>query len=155
MRYISVSDVIQPPHTAEAISDHTFQELLSYESETVQLMRLLPALRTEVAWGWNQEGVEILPGSKAVNYFINHDTDWIDYLRYGDNGFSANTKLLPPWMLRLTIGDMYSGQNGIDLIYDTKTRMCYSSSPAHDVCSALTARRDDHRMGSYQRQALG
>jgi hypothetical protein len=117
MRYITTSDIVQPPHAAEAISDDVRK--LGYEPEIIDLMRLMPALRTEVVWGWNQDGTELMPRSKAVNYFVDHDTDWIDWLRYGDNGFSDNTKLLPPWMLRLTIGDMYSGQNGVDLIYDT------------------------------------
>jgi hypothetical protein len=128
MRYISASDVVQPPHTTEAISNETFQKL-GYEPETIELMRLMPALHTEVAWGWNQKGTELIPRSKAVNYFIDHDNDWIEWLRYGDNVFSHNIKLLPPWMLRLTIGDMYSGQNGMDLIYDTRTRMCHLSTP--------------------------
>jgi hypothetical protein len=127
MRYITQSDIVQPPHTAEAISDDVRQ--LGHEPETIDLMRLMPALRTGITWGWNQQGTEILPRSKVVNYFVDHDADWIDWLRYGDNGFSYNTKLLPPWMLRLTIGDMYSGQNGVDLIYDTRRRMCYLSTP--------------------------
>jgi hypothetical protein len=127
MRYITTSDIVQPPHAAEAISDDV--QKLGYEPETIDLMRLMPALRTEVVWGWNQDGTELMPRSKAVNYFVDHDTDWIEWLRYGDSRFSDDTKLLPPWMLRLTIGDMYSGQNGVDLIYDTRTRTCYLSTP--------------------------
>ncbi|CAO2655642.1 Nn.00g044450.m01.CDS01 [Neocucurbitaria sp. VM-36] len=122
MRYISTHDVVQPPHTAEAFSNDMFQTL-GYESETIELMRLMPALRSEVAWGWQKHGTEILPRSKAVNYFIDRDTDWIEYLRWGDHSMSENHKLLPPWMLRLTIGQMYSGQYGTDLVYDTREQM--------------------------------
>jgi hypothetical protein len=74
MPYISAHDVVQPPHAAEAISCDIFQQL-GYEPETIELMRLMPALRTELAWGWNQEGTEILPRSKVDNYFIDGDND--------------------------------------------------------------------------------
>jgi hypothetical protein len=124
MRYISPHDVVQPPHTTEAISDDTFQSI-GYDSEIIELMRLIPALRGEIAWGWGKQGTEILPRSKAVNYFMNRDDDRIEYLRWGDCLMSENHKLLPPWMLRLTIGQMQSGQYGTDLIYDTRTRTCY------------------------------
>jgi hypothetical protein len=154
MRYISAHDVVQPPHTADAIPDEIFQPL-GYEPETIELMRLMPVLRTEVAWGWNQEGTEILPRSKVVNYFVGHDTDWIEYLRWGDNCFSYDTKLLPPWMLRLTLGDMYPGQNGLDLIYNTRTRMCYGYLLAPRHILGLTAHRDNHRMGPFRRKTVG
>lgn len=121
MRYISPQDVAWPPHNAQAISNDTFQAL-GYEPESIELMRLMPALRTEAAWGWQKEGTEILPRSKVVNYFITRDSDWIDYLRWGDHFMSENHTLLPPWMLRLTIGGMYSGQYGMNLIYNTRER---------------------------------
>jgi hypothetical protein len=154
MRYISAHDVVQPPHSAEAISDSVFQPL-GYEPETIKLMRLMPALSTEVAWGWDQAGTEILPRSKAVNYFVGNDTDWIGYLRWGDHSFSEDTKLLPPWMLRLTLGYMYSGQNGLDLIYNTRTRMYYRSNRAPGKTIILTEHRDDHRMGPFRCETLG
>ncbi|KAF3002421.1 hypothetical protein E8E13_003654 [Curvularia kusanoi] len=122
MRYLSPEEVLRPPHSSEAISDDTFQAL-GYESETIQLMRLIPHLRGNVAWGFQNEGTEILPRSQAVSYAIERDTDWIDYLRWGDKSMSSHHRLLHPWMLRLSIGRMYPGQYGVDLIYDTRTRL--------------------------------
>lgn len=86
-------------------------------------MRLLPALHSDAAWGWQEQGTEILPRSKAVNYFVDEHDDWAAYLRWGDFAMGEAHKLLPPWMLKLTIGDMYSSQYGTDLIFDTRDRM--------------------------------
>ncbi|KAI8933460.1 hypothetical protein NX059_010074 [Plenodomus lindquistii] len=121
MRYVCPEDMVRPPHTTRAILDDTFQ-LLGYEDETVQLIRLLPFVRGDVAWGWQRSGTEILPRSQVVSYAIERDSEWTQYLRWGDHTMSPNHQLLPPWMLRLTIGQMYPGQYGTDLIYDTRTR---------------------------------
>jgi hypothetical protein len=121
MHYISPEDVIKPPHTTEIILDDTFQTL-GYESGTVQLIMLMPFLRGEVAWGWQKNGTEILPRSQAVSYAIERETEWFDYLRWGDHTMCPSHQLLPPWMLRLSIGQMYPSQYGTDLIYDTRTR---------------------------------
>jgi hypothetical protein len=122
MHYISATDVVRPPHSPQVIARATFQRL-GYEPEVIELMRLLPALHSDAAWGWQKRGTEILPRSKVVNYFIDENDDWTPYLRWGDFAMSDNHKLLPPWMLRLTIGDMYSGQYGTDLIFDTQDRI--------------------------------
>jgi hypothetical protein len=124
LRYISPNDVVQPPHSSSLISTATYSTA-GYDSEVIELMRLVPALRNEIVWGYQQEGTEILPRSKVVNYFLDSDDlalEWLPYLRWGDFYFSENTKLLEPWMLRLTLGSMYSGQYGTDLIYNTKNR---------------------------------
>ena len=121
MRYISPSEVLNPPHSTETIPDDTLQPL-GYEPETIQLIRLIPFLRGDVAWGFQDKGTEILPRSQAISYAIERDTDWIEYLRWGDEFMSPNHRLLHPWMIRLTIGRMYPGQYGADLIYDTRTR---------------------------------
>lgn len=120
MRHISPSDVVRPPHDPTTIQAAVFTQL-GYESEVIDLMRLLPALRTKVVWGYQSQGTEILPRSNAVNYFLSgNDLEWLPFLRWGDDYFSEDTKLLPPWMLRLTLGQMYPGQYGTDLIYDTR-----------------------------------
>jgi hypothetical protein len=121
MRYIFPEDMVQPPHTTEAILNDTFQTL-GYDTETVQLIRLMPFLRGDVAWGWQKNGTEILPRSKAVSHAIERESEWIDYLRWGDHSMSPDHQLLPPSMLRLSIGQMYPGQYGMDLIYNTTTR---------------------------------
>jgi hypothetical protein len=121
MRYISPSELLTPPHSTETIPDDSFQPL-GYEPVTLQLIRLIPVLRSDVAWGFQNDGTEILPRSQAISYAIERDTEWIDYLRWGDGTMSLNHTLLHPWMLRLSIGRMYPGQYGVDLIYDTRTR---------------------------------
>ena len=121
MRYISPSEVLKPPHSTESIPEATLQPL-GYEPETIQLIRLIPLLRGDVAWGFQNDGTEILPRSQGVSYAIERDTEWIEYLRWGDETMSPNHRLLHPWMLRLSIGRMYPGQHGVDLIYDTRTR---------------------------------
>lgn len=120
MRYISPVHVICPPHSAGSIATDTFHTL-GFESEVIDLIKIIPALRSDVTWGWQQSGIELLPQSKAVTYFADcGDPDWIEDLRWGDNFHSDNHTLLPPWMLRLTSGYVYSGQYGVDLIYNSQ-----------------------------------
>lgn len=122
MRHVCPND-IKPPHSPEAISDEPLQSL-AFEPEAVELIRLLSFLLEDVAWGQQKNGTEILPRSKAVSYLTDRSTNWVDSLRWGDLTMSSGHKLLPPWMLRLTIGQMYPGQYGTDLIYDCRMRMC-------------------------------
>lgn len=67
---------------------------------------------------WQSQGTEIAPRSKAVNYFADHNfPDLFDDLRWGDFVKSENdTRLLPPWMLRLTFGGRY----GVHMIYNSR-----------------------------------
>jgi hypothetical protein len=120
MRYIFADDIVHPPHTKEAIASDTLQTL-GYEAETIELITQTPFLQGKIAWGWQKDGTEVLPRSKAVSYLNDSESEWNDYLRWGDHTMSPNHKLLPPWMLQLTIGQMYSGQYGTDLIYDTRS----------------------------------
>jgi hypothetical protein len=124
MRYISSSDVIRPPHSYETIATSTFEKI-GLSSEVVELIRLIPALRSDIVQGYQWSGVELIPRSKAVTYFADSDIpDFIEDLRWGERLHrDEDTKLLPPWMLRLTSGDTYSGQYGTDLTYDTHDRM--------------------------------
>jgi hypothetical protein len=124
MRYISSSDVIRPPHSHETIATLIFEKI-GLSSEVVELIRLIPALRSDVVQGYQRSGVELIPRSKAVTYLADSDIpDFIEDLRWGERLHrDEDTKLLPPWMLRLTSGDTYSGQYGTDLIYDMHDRM--------------------------------
>ncbi|CAI6336705.1 unnamed protein product [Periconia digitata] len=130
MRYILPSDIVQPPHDANMIQNSTFLDL-GYDIDTINVMRAIPALRTEVVWGWQKEGIELLPRSKLVNYFITPEDEWGQFLRWGDwsmmargreegEAVDSGHRLLPPWMLKLTIGGMYNGQYGVDLVYNVK-----------------------------------
>jgi hypothetical protein len=74
MRYISPSEVLQPPHSTESIPEATLQPL-GYEPETIQLIRIIPLLRGDVAWGFQNDGTEILPRSQVISYAIDRDTE--------------------------------------------------------------------------------
>ncbi|KAI4921666.1 hypothetical protein J4E90_000092 [Alternaria incomplexa] len=120
MRYISPSDIIRPPHSSETVATSIFEKI-GLNSKVIQLIRLIPAMRSENVEGWQWFGVELTPRSKAVTYFADSgDTDFVEDLRWGERYHDENTKLLPPHMLRLTSGDTYSGHYGTDLIYDTQ-----------------------------------
>lgn len=71
MRYISGHDIVQPPHSAEAISDDTFQNF-GYEPETIGTDKAgaSPAYRSGT--GLEPEWHRDFNAIKAVNYFINH-----------------------------------------------------------------------------------
>jgi hypothetical protein len=67
----------------------------------------------------------MIPQSKAVTYFADfEDSEFLGRKHWGEILWRDNdTKLLPPWMLRLTEGNGYSGQYGTDLIYNTQDRI--------------------------------
>ena len=126
MQYISPSHVISPPHNDSAIAVTLFNKL-GFETEVIELMKHLPLLRSDVVWGWQEEGVELAPRSKAVTYFTS-DHELIEDLRWGD--FAKwdepnKTRQLPPYMLRLIKGNLWHG-NGVDYLYDVRDRMSAS-----------------------------
>ena len=51
MRYISSSDVVRPPHSSDSIAISQLQAL-GFESEVIELIKLIPALRSEATWGY-------------------------------------------------------------------------------------------------------
>jgi hypothetical protein len=84
MRYISPSHVISPPHSLETIATDTFQKL-GFEPEVIELTKFLSILRSDIVWGYQGQGIELLPASKAVSYSADcSDPDWIEDLRWGD-----------------------------------------------------------------------
>ncbi|KAJ4361010.1 uncharacterized protein N0V89_001579 [Didymosphaeria variabile] len=121
MRYLSASDVIRPPIDNQSLP---FSQLrsLGYESEVLGLVQQLPALRSEVVWGFQEWGVELLPRSKVVTYFSHpDDPDFLNDLLWGDfykTDDPNEMKWLHPWMLKLT----ECGQNGYgtSLIYNIR-----------------------------------
>ncbi|KAI4612923.1 hypothetical protein J4E80_006978 [Alternaria sp. BMP 0032] len=103
MRYISPSDVIRPPHSSETVATSIFEKI-GLDSEVIQLIRSIPALRSDIVESWQWFGVELIPRSKAVTYFADSgDTEFVEDLRWGERvKREEDTKLLPPHMLRLT-----------------------------------------------------
>jgi hypothetical protein len=144
MRYISASDVIRPPHSSETIATSIF-ESIGLDSEVIELIKLIPAMRSEIVDGYNSFGVELLPRSKAVTYFVDSENqDFMEDMRWGERLHrDAETKLLPPRMLRLTSGSLYSGQYGTDLIYDTNDRTFIARE---SMVHTLIRCRNDHRV---------
>lgn len=129
MQYISASDVMYPPHTDPEVAITRLQGL-GFEKEVLDLVQILPGLRNEVTWGWQEEGIELIPRSKAVNYFISPDDagdDLIDDLRRGDFSKFKEAVVLHPWMLRLTDGS----DHGTHLIYNTRDRKLETTSYTH------------------------
>ncbi|KAF7115375.1 hypothetical protein CNMCM5793_002191 [Aspergillus hiratsukae] len=116
-QYISATDILTPPHHN---IDIPRLQRLGYDSEVLDLVPTLPALRNEAVWGYQEEGVELIPRAKLVNYFAQpnrslgdellEDLRWVDWTnkeRYG---------ILPPGLLRLTLPGFY----GVHLLYDTQ-----------------------------------
>ncbi|KAF7158611.1 hypothetical protein CNMCM5623_003671 [Aspergillus felis] len=66
-RYISVSDIETPSHHN---IDIPRLQRLGFDSEVVDLVQQLPALRLEAVWSYQEEGVELIPREKMANYFV-------------------------------------------------------------------------------------
>jgi hypothetical protein len=116
-RYISAEDVVKPPHTAEVVLNDTFQKL-DYGSVTFESIRLMLFLREEVACGWQKNGKAILPRSKAASYAIGRESESTDHRYWGDHSMSSDHQLLPPWMLRFSLANVFRpAWDGSDL-YD-------------------------------------
>lgn len=116
LRYIAATDVIYPPHIDPPINTADMARL-GFDPEVITLVTLLPQLRHEVVWGWQEEGTALLPRSMAVNYLSPALDVLFDRLRDG-----SSNDLLPPTVLRLTRG----GNVGHSLLYDTADRWLYS-----------------------------
>jgi hypothetical protein len=115
MRYIFPSDVIHPPHSSSTVATNIFHKI-GLDPEVIELIKLVPAMRSHIVEGYNLFGVEMAPRSKAVTYFADSSIpDFVEGLRWGER--NHRTKLLPPCMMRLTSGSTYS-----DLLYDTHDR---------------------------------
>lgn len=169
MHYISASDVCRPPHTSPAIDVARLQGL-GFDAEVIDLVQLLPGLRHEVTWGYQTQGTQLVPRSKAVNYFAPPSEgaylDLMDDVRNGDFAKWDEAKKLDPWLLRLTDG----GDYGVHLIYDTRNResnqpdfVCFSFCYLHIIyidarrVEQLTKRvqfRDNNRVDIHWKQVL-
>lgn len=134
MQYISASDVIRPPIDKQSLPFAQLQSL-GYESEVLALVQQLPVLRSEIVWGFQEWGVELLPRSKAVTYFSDPgDPEFLNDLRWGDffkTDDPNEMKWLHPWMLKLTECGQYG--YGTSMIYNTRDRTVGSVTlrPSH------------------------
>jgi hypothetical protein len=81
MRYISASNVIRPPYSPETIATSIFDRI-GLDSEVIELIKVIPAMRSEIVKGYNLFSVELLLRSKAVTYFADSRiSDFIEDLR--------------------------------------------------------------------------
>jgi hypothetical protein len=62
--YIAPNDVLYPPYD----TDIGRLQRLGFEPEVIGLVQLLPAIRNEAVWSYNNEGIEMIPCAKLVNY---------------------------------------------------------------------------------------
>lgn len=120
MQYLEAGDVIRPPHPRELVDTARLQRL-GLDPAVVQLAALLPALGNEVVWGYGtDQGTQIAPRSKAVNYFVQPPgaagDRLLDDLPLADTIGYDGAPRLPPWFLRLSFG----GSNGVNLLYDVR-----------------------------------
>ena len=129
LRYFAATDVSRPPHSPPV--DVAGMKALGFDPEVVALADLLPQLRSNVVWGWQEEGTALMPRSKAVNYLERdnngYDEVW-ERVRLGKFPETPTDPhpLLPSTMLRLTDGGSY----GVHLLYDTADRKCNGRAPS-------------------------
>ncbi|RJE23862.1 hypothetical protein PHISCL_03774 [Aspergillus sclerotialis] len=117
LRYIYQTDIHSPPHLAPQI-DVPLLQRAGLEAEVIDLAQLLPALRNEVIWGYQEEGIEMIRHAKLANYFVQPagdcSEDFLNDMRWADYT-DKNKGLLPPSILRLTFPTYYYG---INVLYD-------------------------------------
>lgn len=121
-QYISVTDIVTRPHHN---IDIPRLQRLGFDSEVVDLVHSLPALRNEAVWGYQEEGVELIPRAKLVNYFVQPSgtlgDDMLEDLRWVDWTGKERYGILLPWVLRLTLPGFY----GVHVLYDTQDRTSF------------------------------
>ncbi|KAF4151422.1 hypothetical protein CNMCM6069_003877 [Aspergillus lentulus] len=83
--YIAPNDVLYPPND----TDVGHLQRLRFEPEVIGLIQLLPAIRNEAVWGYNNGGIEMIPHAKLVNYLKQQETananDMLETLRWVDH----------------------------------------------------------------------
>jgi predicted transcriptional regulator len=121
--YISSTDVLYPPQDVDVGRFHR----LGFEPEVIDLVQLLPVLRDEAIWGYNEEGVEMIPRAKLVNYLKQPEADvgddMLQRLRWVDHRDKDRQGIFPPSILRLTFPAFY----GVNVLYDIHDRTLFPS----------------------------
>jgi hypothetical protein len=116
--YIAPNDVLYPPND----TDVGRLQRLGFEPEVIGLVQLLPAIRNEAVWSYNDEGIEMIPRAKLVNYLKQRETananDMLETLRWVDHTDKDAQGLFPPSILRLTFPAFY----GVNVLYDAHDR---------------------------------
>ncbi|KAF7128419.1 hypothetical protein CNMCM5793_003149 [Aspergillus hiratsukae] len=83
--YIAPTDVLFAPNNTDV---GRFPRL-GFEPEVIDLIQLLPAIRNEAVWSYNDEGIEMISRAKLVNYLKQRETananDMLETLRWVDH----------------------------------------------------------------------
>lgn len=105
MRYISSEHVSYLPHKSPPIDVDRLRRL-GYDDDAIAAAQVMLQLRNEIVWGWQAEGVELAPNSKALNFLAVTGTghELQDDIREGSFSYLDGAGQLPPWVLRLTNG---------------------------------------------------
>jgi hypothetical protein len=128
--YIAPTDVLFTPND----TDIGLFQRLGFESQVIDLVQLLPAIRNEAVWSYNDEGIEMIPRAKLVNYLKQRETananDMLETLRWVDHTDKDAQGLFPPSILRLTFPAFY----GVNVLYDAHDRTLLLSLGSFAVC---------------------
>lgn len=105
MRYISQKHVSYPPHKSPPVDVERLRRL-GFDDDAIAAAQVMPQLRHEIVWGWQAEGVELAPNSKALNFLAitGNAHELQDDVREGRFSYLEGAGQLPPWVLRLTNG---------------------------------------------------
>jgi hypothetical protein len=98
--YIAPTDVLYPPQDV----DVGRLQRLGFDAEVIDLVRVLPAIKNEAVWGYNDEGIEMIPRG------------WADHTDKDAKG------VFPPSIIRLTFPGFY----GVNVLYDVHDRTSFS-----------------------------
>lgn len=139
MRYISPEHVSSPPHTSPPVDVERLR-LLSFDDDAIAAAQVMPQLRNEIVWGWQAEGVELAPNSKALNFLAvtgaGHELQ--DDVREGKLSYLEGAGQLPPWILRLTNGA--PANFGVHLLLDARQGNIQPSPPSFPSLSTTLSR---------------
>lgn len=105
MRYISREHISFPPHQSPPV-DVEHLRRLGLDDDAIAAAQVMPQLRHEIVWGWQEEGIDVAPNSKVLNFLtgtenghkLQHD------IREGSFSYLDGAGQLPSWVLRLTNG---------------------------------------------------
>jgi hypothetical protein len=120
--YIAPTDVLYPPQDV----DVGRLQRLGFDAEVIDLVQVLPAIKNEAVWGYNDEGIEMIPRAKLVNYLKQSEAamahDMLETLRWADHTDKDAKGVFPPSIIRLTFPGFY----GVNVLYDVHDRTSFS-----------------------------
>lgn len=105
-RCIYPSHVSHPPHESPAVDVEHLRRFVS--DDATALTQVMPQLRHEIitSWGWQEEGVDVAPNSKALNVLAVTENGHVlrGDVRNGRFQYLNGVDKLPAWVLRLMNG---------------------------------------------------